>query len=191
MLPHEITAGTAVEWIDTASPAGFDRFIGSPTWTLTYYLRTNTDGQGVAIQGNQYLNTANWKFTLSGNQTQSFIAGDWDWSAIATSGDPLEIFQLARGDLKVRPSLIFTGTPTAIDNRTQNEKDLDAVKAAIRAIVADKAAEYSIGNRRFKRVDLAELRALEAELKSRVFTEKRYDLKSQGLGDPKCLYVRF
>ena len=48
-----------------------------------------------------------------------------------------------------------------------------------------------MGNRTFKRVDIKELRAREAELKSRVASEKRYSYISQGLGDPKNLYVRF
>ena len=51
--------------------------------------------------------------------------------------------------------------------------------------------EYNIGNRTFKRIQLPELRAREAELKSKVMSLKRYSLKSQGLGDPKNLYVRF
>ena len=72
-----------------------------------------------------------------------------------------------------------------------NEKDLDAVTAAIRAMVEDKAQEYSIGNRTFKRIDLDKLENLQAKLKSRVASEKRYSLISQGLGDPKNLYVRF
>ena len=76
-------------------------------------------------------------------------------------------------------------------NRTQTEIDLDAVTAAIRAIIADKAAKYSIGGRSFERINLPVLRAREAELKARVFSEKRYSLKSQGLGDNKNLYVHF
>ena len=40
-------------------------------------------------------------------------------------------------------------------------------------------------------VKLEKLKELRAELKSRVASEKRYSLISQGLGDPKNLYVRF
>ena len=58
-------------------------------------------------------------------------------------------------------------------------------------MVEDKAQEYSIGNRTFKRIDIKELRELRKELISRVFSEKRYSLISQGKGDPKNLYVRF
>ena len=39
--------------------------------------------------------------------------------------------------------------------------------------------------------ELDKLRDLKAELKSIVASEKRYSLISQGLGDPKNLYVRF
>ena len=42
--------------------------------------------------------------------------------------------------------------------RTQAQIDLDAVKAAIRSIIANKASEYSIGDRTFKYADLSELR---------------------------------
>ena len=44
---------------------------------------------------------------------------------------------------------------------------------------------------RVKRIDIKELRDRESQLKAIVLSEKRYSLKSQGLGDPKTLYVRF
>ena len=71
------------------------------------------------------------------------------------------------------------------------EKDLQTVQAAIRTLTQDKAAEYSIGNRRFKRQDLATLIARESQLKSIVFSERRASMIAQGLGDPKTMFVRF
>ena len=188
-LPYEITAGTTIKWVDEATTAGLNQVISSPDWTLKYYLRTNTGNEGHTATGTQYSNTSGWEFTISATDSAGFDAGDWYWSAIATKS--AETFQLGEGQLIVRQSLQYTGTPTPIDNRTQTEKDLDAVTACIRAIIEDKAQEYSIGNRTFKRVDIKELRAREAELKSRVLSEKRYSYISQGLGDPKNLYVRF
>ena len=85
----------------------------------------------------------------------------------------------------------YSGTPSAIDNRTQEQKDLDSVQAAIRTLIEDKAAEYSIGNRRFKRQDLATLITRESQLKSIVFSERRASMIAQGLGDPKMTFVRF
>tara|TARA_X000001388_G_C2215431_1_gene117003 strand:- start:394 stop:975 length:582 start_codon:yes stop_codon:yes gene_type:complete len=188
-LPSEITAGTTIEWVDEATTAGINETISSPDWTLEYYLRTNTASEGHTATGTQYSESTGWQFTISATDSAGFAAGNWFWSVRAFKG--AKVFEIGSGELIVKQSLQYTGTPAAIDNRTQNEKDLDAVTAAIRAMVEDKAQEYSIGNRTFKRIDLDKLENLQAKLKSRVASEKRYSLISQGLGDPKNLYVRF
>ena len=188
-LPSIITAGTTIEWVDEATTAGINETISSPDWTLEYYLRTNTASEGHTVTGTQYANSTGWQFIITATDSAGFDAGNWFWAARAFKSG--KVFEIGTGELEVKQSLQYSGTPSAIDNRTQNEIDLDAVTAAIRAIISDKASEYSIGNRRFKRIELPELRAREAELKSRVFSEKRYSLKSQGLGDPKNLYIRF
>ena len=188
-LPTIITAGTTIEWVDEATTAGINETISSPDWTLEYYLRTNTASEGHTATGTQYSESTGWQFTISATDSAGFDAGNWFWSARAFKSG--KVFEIGSGELEVKQSLQYTGTPAAIDNRSQNEIDLDAVTAAIRAIIADKAAKYSIGGRSFERINLPELRAREAELKARVFSEKRYSLISQGLGDPKNLYVRF
>ncbi len=188
-LPSIIVAGTTIEWVDEATTAGINETISSPDWTLEYYLRTNAGNEGHTATGTQYANSTGWQFTISATDSAGFDAGNWFWAARAFKSG--KVFEIGTGEFEVRQSLQYTGTPTPIDNRTQTEKDLDAVTACIRALIEDKAQEYSIGNRTFKRIDIKELRAREAELKSRVFSEKRYSLKSQGLGDPKTLYVRF
>jgi len=188
-LPIIITAGTTIEWVDEATTAGINKTISSPDWTLEYYLRTNTASEGHTATGTQYSNSSGWQFSISATDSAGFAAGNWFWVARAFKSS--DVFEIGSGELEVKQNLQYTGTPSAIDNRSQNEIDLDAVTAAIRAIIADKAAKYSIGGRSFERINLPELRAREAELKARVFSEKRYSLKSQGLGDPKNLYVRF
>ena len=188
-LPSIIVAGTTIEWVDEATTAGINETISSPDWTLEYYLRTNTASEGHTVTGTQYANSTGWQFTISSTDSANFDAGNWFWAARAFKSG--KVFEIGTGELEVRQSLQYSGTPSAIDNRTQTEKDLDAVTACIRALIEDKAQEYSIGNRTFKRIDIKELRAREAELKSRVASEKRYSYISQGLGDPKNLYVRF
>ena len=188
-LPSIIVAGTTNEWVDEATTAGINKTISSPDWTLEYYLRTNTASEGHTVTGTQYANSTGWQFTISATDSAGFAAGNWFWVARAFKSS--DVFEIGSGELEVKQSLQYSGTPTAIDNRTQTEKDLDAVTACIRALIEDKAQEYSIGNRTFKRINIAELRAREAELKSRVASEKRYSYISQGLGDPKNLYVRF
>ena len=188
-LPSIIVAGTTIEWVDEATTAGINKTISSPDWTLEYFLRTNTASEGHIATGTQYQNSTGWQFTISATDSAGFAAGNWFWVARAFKSS--DVFEIGSGELEVKQSLQYTGTPAAIDNRTQTEIDLDAVTAAIRAIISDKAAKYSIGGRSFERINLPELRAREAELKARVFSEKRYSLKSQGLGDPKNLYVHF
>ena len=188
-LPSIIIAGTTIEWVDEATTAGINETISSPDWTLEYYLRTNTASEGHTVTGTQYANSTGWQFIISSTDSANFDAGNWFWASRAFKSG--KVFEIGTGELEVRQSLQYSGTPAAIDNRTQTEKDLDAVTACIRALIEDKAQEYSIGNRTFKRIDIKELRAREAELKSRVASEKRYSYISQGLGDPKNLYVRF
>tara|TARA_R100001510_G_C7647130_1_gene204472 strand:- start:1462 stop:2046 length:585 start_codon:yes stop_codon:yes gene_type:complete len=188
-LPAIITAGTTIKWIDEAAIAGVNETISSPDWTLKYYLRTNTNSQGHTATGSQFQNTTGWEFTITASDSTNFIKGNWIWQAIASKSS--ENYLLGEGEFIVKESLVYSGTPGAIDNRTQVEIDYDLVTAAIRTLSTDLAAEYSIGNRKFKRVDLAELRMLQSELAGRKFSEKRLSLIKQGLGDPKNLFIRF
>ena len=188
-LPSIITAGTTIEWLDDATTAGINENISSPDWTLEYYLRTNTSSEGHTATGTQYQNSTGWQFTISATDSTNFDAGDWFWAARAFKSG--KVFEIGSGQLEVKQSLQYSGTPGAIDNRTQTEIDYDTVTAAIRAIATDMAAEYSIGDRTFKRVDLAELRKLQSQLAARKFSEQRSSLIKQGLGDPKNLFVRF
>ncbi len=186
-LPSVISAGETVKWRDEATTVPFNQNATSTDWTLTYYLRTNTAGEGHISVGSAY-NTG-WQFTISATDTAGFDAGDWYWCAIVSKSG--EKFKLGQGGLTVKQQLEYTGTPSAIDYRTQAETDLANISAAIRAIVSDKAKEYTIGDRTFKRLDLPVLIARESQLKSIVKSEQRASLIAQGLGDPKNLYVRF
>ena len=186
-IPKKIYAGTTIKWRDDAAVGPLNESITSADWTLTYYLRTNTASEGHTVAGTSY--GTGWEFTISATDSAGFDAGDWFFYAEASKGS--EKFTLGNGQLEVLASLSYTGQPGAFDGRTQAEKDLDAVTAAIRAIIADKAAEYSIGNRTFKRVDLAELRTRESQLNYIVNLERRRAKIANGLGDPFTKYVRF
>ena len=186
-IPKKIYAGTTIKWRDDSAVGPLNESITSADWTLTYYLRTNTTHEGHTVAGTSY--GTGWEFTISATDSAAFDSGDWFFYAEATKGS--EKFTLGNGQLEVLASLTYTGQPAAFDGRTQAEKDLDAVTAAIRAIIADKAAEYSIGNRTFKRVDLAELRSRESQLNYIVNLERRRAKIANGLGDPFTKYVRF
>lgn len=166
----------------------FGNAISSGTWTLTYYLRTNTASEGATVAGTAY--GQGWEVTLSASTTNGFDAGQWYWQAIATAGS--EKFTLGAGQLEVLAALQYAGTPGAFNGLSQAQQDLAAVQAAIRAMVAGGAvAEYTIGSRRLKKLPLTELLQLEAKLKADVKREQAAELAANGLGNPHNLFVRF
>jgi hypothetical protein len=187
-IPATIRAGDTVKWRDDASVDAFGAAVTSSTWTLTYYLRTNTASEGATITGTAY--GQGWELTIAAATSAGFDAGQWYWQAIATAGS--EKLTLGAGQLEVLAALNYAGTPGAFDGRSQAQQDLDAVQAAIRAMVSGGAvAEYTIGSRRLKKLPLTELLQLEAKLKSDVKREQAADLAANGLGNPHNLFVRF
>lgn len=186
-IPPQIRAGDTVKWRDVEGIDNLGNAITSATWTLTYYLRTNTASEGATVVGTAY--GTGWEFTIATGTSAGFDAGDWYWQAIATySGEKVT---LGAGQLEVLRALSYTGAPGAIDGRTQAETDLAAVQAAIRAIVAGGAKQYSIGNRAFTKLDLSELMERESRLKAEVKREQKAQLIANGLGNPHNLFVRF
>ena len=187
-IPSEIRAGDTVQWRDVAGADNLGNVIDSASWVLTYYLRTNTASEGATVVGTAY--GTGWEFTIAAGTSAGFDAGQWYWQALATSGNSK--VTLGSGQLTVLASLSYAGTPGAVDGRSQAQKDLDAVQAAIRAIVAGGVAkEYTIGNRNLKKYDMADLLQLEAKLKAEVKREQMADLIANGLGNPHNLFVRF
>jgi hypothetical protein len=52
-------------------------------------------------------------------------------------------------------------------------------------------AEYTIGSRRLKKMEMTDLLALESTLKASVKREQAAQLMANGLGNPHNLFVRF
>ena len=193
-IPATITAGDSVSWSDLATTRG-ETTISSPTWALTYYLRMNTAGEGATVTGATD-GAGGWDLTIAAATTAGFNAGSWYWQAQASSGGL--IITLASGSLQVLSSLAYTGTPAAVDGRSDAEKDLEAVQTAIRTIVAGGVSQYSIGasaqggsGRSAMKLDLARLYQRESHLKGVVAREKAAEKVAAGLGDPRNLFVRF
>jgi len=187
-IPATIRAGDTIKWRDIASQDSLGNAIDSSNWTLTYYLRTNTASEGATVVGSAY--GTGWEFTIAASTSADFAAGDWYWQAIATYGS--EKVTLGAGQLTVLAALDYTGSPGALDGRTQAEIDLAAVKAAIRSIVSGGGVKsYSIAGRNLQKYELADLIALESKLKAEVNRERAAALIANGLGNPHNLFVRF
>lgn len=186
-IPAIFRAGDTVQWRVDATRDNLGNAVDSSSWTLTYYLRTNTASEGATVVGSAY--GAGWEFTLTAAASAGLAAGDYYWQAIATSGS--DSLTIGAGQLEVLAALEYSGTPAAYDGRTQAQQDLDAVQAAIRAIISGQAKQYSIGNRSFTKLDLAQLMERESMLKAEVKREQKAALIANGLGNPHNLFVRF
>ena len=185
-FPAVITAGTTVNWEDLSATVGFDVNATSDDWTLTYYLRTNTASEGATVVGSAY--SSGWRFTIASSVTTNFDKGDWIWAAVASKGS--ESYQLATGEFKVKQSLVYTGTPAAIDNRTDNEKARDNIKTALTKF-ADGAQEYSVGGRTYKRASIPDLHIELNRLNAEILRESVGEKMAQGEGNPIRFFVRF
>ena len=185
-FPAVITAGTTVNWEDPSATVGFDVNATSDDWTLTYYLRTNTASEGATVVGSAY--NQGWRFTIASSVSTNFDKGDWIWAAVISKGS--ESYQLATGEFKVKQSLVYTGTPAALDNRTDNEKARDNIKTALTKF-ADGAQEYSVGGRTYKRASIPDLHIELNRLNAEILRESVGEKVKQGLGNPNRFLVRF
>ena len=185
-IPKKIYAGTTIKWRDDAAVGPLNESITSADWTLTYYLRTNTNHEGHTVAGTSY--GTGWEFTISATDSAAFDSGDWFFYGEASKGS--EKFTLGNGRLEVLASLAYTGQPGAFDGRTAAEKERDDIEAAL-AKFKDGAQEYSIGNRTFKRVAMADLQMRLNRLNAIIVRERKAAMIANGLGDPHSLYVRF
>ena len=194
-IPAQIRAGDTVTWRDEAARDNLGGAIDGSNHGLTYYLRTNTNHQGAIVAGVTVAGTPSgtgWTFTIAAGTTDGFAAGQWYWQAVATATVGGAVTTIGAGQLTVLPGLDYTGQPSAFDGRSQAQKDLEAVQAAIRSIVSGGAvAEYTIGNRRLKKMEMADLVMLEGKLNAEVKREQAAQLQANGLGNPHNLFVRF
>ncbi len=194
-IPAQIRAGDTVTWRDEAARDNLGNVIDGSNHGLTYYLRTNHNHQGATVAGVTVAGTPSgtgWTFTIAKTTTDGFVADTWYWQAVATATVGGAVTTIGAGQLTVLPGLDYAGQPSAFDGRSQAQKDLDAVQAAMRAIVSGGAvAEYSIGSRRLKKMEMADLIQLESKLKAEVKREQAATMVANGLGSPHNLFVRF
>jgi hypothetical protein len=187
-IPATIRAGDTITWRDDAAADALGNLITSGAWTLIYYLRTNAASAGATVTGTAY--GYGWESTLSASTTAGFAAGTWYWQGIATRST--EKHTLGAGQLIVLPALSYSGTPGALDGRSQSQQDLDAVQAAMRALLTGGAVKaYQIGNRQLTKFTIAELREWESILLARINREKTAEMIANGMGSPRNLFVRF
>ena len=188
LVPDTIYAGDTVIFDVPAFTDSIGTEIGSGSYTLTWYARTNTASEGAAIVG--VAESTGWRVIVPKSTTSGFDAGLWTWQAIATSGSVQ--YTAGRGQFTVKATLEYSGTPSAFDDRSRAQIDLDYVEASIRTLAQGGVVqEYTIGGRSLKRYKMAELLQLRDALKAEVDRERRAEKVKQGLGNPGVTRVRF
>ena len=184
-IPATIRAGDTARWRETPFRGNGGEQITAATHSLTFFVR-GAQGQGAEVQGTAI--GEEWTFVF----VPTLEPGSYFWQAVAVETATSEQTTAGAGQIEIQPSLAFTGTPSEFDGRSQARKDLDACQAAIRSMVSGGAvAEYTIGNRRLRKMALADLLALESKLKADVVREERAMMIANGLGDPHRVHIRF
>ena len=188
-FPQSIRAGDFIQWNIPASQDYYGNSISSPDWSVVYYLRTNTSSEGATVNSSAY--NDGFQFSIPAATTANFDAGNWFYQAVANKSGQ-ETQTIYRGSFEVFATQSYSGTPAAYDGRSQVEKDLDVIQAAIRTIISGGAIqEYKIGTRTAKKYELSELIMLEARYKAELVREKQAEMIANGLGNPRATFVRF
>lgn len=164
--------------------------VSNATHVLTYYLRFNAASEGVTVVAVD--SGSDWLSTIPSNTSAGMDPGTWYFQAQATALVGGEKVTLGAGQVTVLPSLSYAGSPAAFDGRSQAQKDLETVEAAIRSLSSGGGVqEYRIGTRSLKRYELGELLVLRDRLKAQVVREQKANMIANGLGNPHSVFVRF
>lgn len=182
-IPSELTSGDSATWEDTATTDNLGNSVDSSEWTLYYKI---AGAQTVTLTATA--NGSGWTTSITTTQSAALPAGDYFWQAYVTKvGGRIT---LGSGQIKILQN--FANVSAGYDGRTQIKKDLDAVQAAIRSIIAGGAvAEYTIANRSLRKTPMEDLLKLEAKLKGDLAQEEKKQKVADGLGSGDTLRIRF
>lgn len=182
-IPSELTSGDSKTWVDAPTVDNLGNEISSDEWTLYYkiagaktlLLTATASGSG-------------WSTAITAAQSATLPAGDYFWQAYATKST--ERVTLGAGQIKILKNL--ANVSDGFDGRSQIRKDLEAVQAAMRAIIQGGAVqEYTIANRSLTKMRMGELIVLESKLKMDLVSEEKASKIADGKGSPDSLYIRF
>jgi hypothetical protein len=177
-IPSIIAAGDTVTW--TESLGCYES--GA---VLSYALRGPGAPVNLAVgsDGSASLDAV----TSTGmNSTPATVI--WYWQRYVAVGADRRLD--GEGQLQVKANLAaLTG---AFDGRSQTQKNLDAVRAAITARANGGLVQsYSIGQRNLAREPVKELLALESRLVAQLRREQAAQAIANGKGNPGKTFVRF
>lgn len=179
-FPSSIAGGSKVVWRETriwedVPIADRTGSIDPAAWDLAYKIA----GQVTAL----WTSTSNggeWLFILEKAATALLPPGEyWAQFQLTDRANANNQFLGDRIPLKVEEDFGKISSPA--DFRTQAEKELVLLEAAIAAILEGKASSYSLAGRSVTALDLTALYSRQARIKARIDREKNKSLFSSSL----------
>jgi hypothetical protein len=177
--PESFIVGESLSWTKT-----LDGYSAADGYALKYYFRA-PGGTGFDVTATA--DGSGWAISVPASDTQGLAAGSIYWQAEVTKGSERHIVE--EGTSTVRQRLGALTATTAFDGRTQAERDLEAVRAALAGNLD--VAEYTIAGRTLKRRTKEDLIKLEHNLAMRVATERRAARLRDGAPFFQNVTVRF
>lgn len=182
-IPLKITAGDSVSWADFPFRDIWQNSVHAPDWTLKYAIRG-----AVTLDLTAVGTGSEWWTSISAAQSNSLTPGVYFWQCFVEKGS--ERITVGHGQLEVLPNMATASA--GFDGRSQARRDLEAVQAAMRAMISGGAVQrYAIGNRQVDKMTMSDLITLESKLKTEVAREEKAQKIKNGLGNPDNLFVRF
>jgi len=182
-IPALIYAGDTVKWNQPAT----DAQSSTASWVATFVLRHQTGNDALTLTGVAD-GAGGWNFTITAAQSAELDPETHWWQLVVTKS--AERYTLGTGSVIIADNI--PGSGNTYDGRTQAQQDLDALRAEMRArISGGSVQEYSIGNRSLKKMPMADLIALEKNLKMDIVLENRRRRIAEGLDSGRSVYVRF
>jgi hypothetical protein len=187
-IPKTIVLGDTISWKDAATKDNLGAPVDSSAYTLIYAIRSASKAMNLTATADG----SGWKTSIAisdwGTGPTAIPAGDYTYQAYAVDNPttPTKKVTLGSGALVVQENY---RAQTTYDGKSQIQKDLEAVQAAMRALISGGAIQaYTIGTRQIHRMTIADLRVLESKLKMDLAMQKF----NEGSGpNPRKTLVRF
>lgn len=161
----EIAAGDTVKWSKV-----FSRYPASAGWALSYSLRNAQ--QSIEISGSVITpNGDAFDVLIPATDTAPWVDGYYDYQAYVTNVSG-ERYTVEVGRIRVLQNLAVLQN---VDNRTHNQKMLDAITAVLENRATGDVDEYSIDNVHLKKIPVKDLEAWRARYAYRVRVDRLRD----------------